>query len=145
VDIESVFGELMDGGVSVWLDTSGRLLIDKSAPAKLKELVRAYKQEIIDALRARRIMRRPVRCIRLPLGHLAIAYPPGANLDEIRWAMRVLRMDPMPLVINDDGLEWISPREWRRREITRILKEHRREQLKAANGSHKAPDNAMAE
>jgi hypothetical protein len=59
-----------------------------------------------------------------------VAYPPGANLDEIRWAMQVLRMDPMPLVINDEGLEWISPEEWRRRQVTRIFEEHRRERLK---------------
>jgi len=32
------------------------------------------------------------------------------DLDEIRWAMKVLRMGPMPLVINDEGLEWISLR-----------------------------------
>ena len=38
-----------------------------------------------------------MRCIRLPLGHLAVAYPLGADLDEIRWAMTVLRMGPMPL------------------------------------------------
>ena len=31
-----------------------------------------------------------IRIIRLPLGHLALAYPLGTDLDEIRWAMKVL-------------------------------------------------------
>jgi hypothetical protein len=57
-----------------------------------------------------------IRIIRLPLGHRALAYPPGTNLDEIRWAARVLRMDSMPLVINDEGLRWVSYDEWRRRQ-----------------------------
>jgi hypothetical protein len=50
----------------------------------------------------------------------------------------------LSLVINDEVLKSISPQEWRRREITRIFKEHRREQLKAANRSHKALHNEMA-
>jgi hypothetical protein len=48
-----------------------------------------------------------MRLIRLPLGHLAVAYPPRADLVKIRWAMRILRMDSMSLVINDDGLRWV--------------------------------------
>jgi hypothetical protein len=56
-----------------------------------------------------------MRCIRLPLGHLAVAYPLGADLDEIRWAMKVLRMDPMPLVFNDEGLRWMTWDEWKLR------------------------------
>ncbi|HZV04993.1 MAG TPA: hypothetical protein VE999_07930, partial [Gemmataceae bacterium] len=51
---------------------------------------------------------------------------------EIRWAMRVLRMDSLPLVINDEGLEWISPEEWRRRQVARICEEYRRERLRKA-------------
>ncbi len=50
-----------------------------------------------------------IRIIRLPLGELALAYPPRTDMDELRWAARVLRMDSMPLVINDEELEWISP------------------------------------
>jgi hypothetical protein len=108
VDVEAILDRLQDAGVSVWLDTAGTLLIDKGAPTELKDLVRAHKQELIDVRRAQAIMNRPgMRCIRLPLGHLAVAYPLRANLSEIQWAMRVLRMDGMPLVINDEGLKWI--------------------------------------
>jgi len=92
--------------------------------------VREHKQELIDVRRAQAIVNRPgMRSIRLPLGHLAVAYPLGADLEEIRWAMRVLRMDSLPLVINDEGLEWISPEEWRRRQVARICEEYRRERL----------------
>jgi hypothetical protein len=66
----------------------------------------------------------------LPLGQLAVAYPPGADRDEILWAMQVLRMDSMPLVINDEGFEWISHKEWHRRQLARIFEEHRRAQLR---------------
>jgi hypothetical protein len=81
----------------------------------MKDLVRQHKQELIDVRKAQALMNSAgMRIIRLPLGHRAVAYPPGANLDEIRWAMQVLRMDPLPLVINDEGLRWISYDEWRR-------------------------------
>ena len=110
MDIEAVLDRLMEASVSVWLDAEGKLRIDKGAPEELKDLVREHKQELTDVRKAQAVMNRPgMRCIRLPLGHLAVAYPLGADLDEIRWAMKVLRMDPMPLVINDEGLEWISP------------------------------------
>jgi len=133
MEIETVFDRLMDAGVSVWLDAEGKLRIDKGAPEEIKQIVREHKQELIDVRRAQAIMNRPrMRCIRLPLGHLAVAYPPGADLEEIRWAMRVLRMDSMPLVINDEGLEWISPEEWRRRQVARIFAEQRQERLKQA-------------
>lgn len=131
MDIEAVLDRLMEAGVSVWLDADGKLRIDKGAPQELKDLVREHKQELTEARKAQAVMNRPgMRCIRLPLGHLAVAYPLGADLDEIRGAMKVLRMDPMPLVINDEGLEWISPEEWRRRQVTRIFEEYRRERLK---------------
>jgi len=133
VDIEALLDRLMEAGVSVWLDAEGKLRIDKGAPEEMKSLVREHKQELTDVRKAQAVMNRPgMRCIRLPLGHLAVAYPLGANLDEIRWAMKVLRMDPMPLVINDEGLEWISPEEWRRRQVARIFEEQRRERLKQA-------------
>lgn len=133
MDVEAVLDRLMEAGVSVWLDIEGKLLIDKGAPEEIKQIVREHKQELIDVRRAQAIINRPrMRCIRLPLGHLAVAYPPGADLEEIRWAMRVLRMDSMPLVINDEGLEWISPEEWRRRQVARIFAEQRREQLRKA-------------
>jgi hypothetical protein len=133
VDIEAVLDRLMEAGVSVWLDAEGKLRIDKGAPEELKDLVREHKQELTDVRKAQAVMNRPgMRCIRLPLGHLAVAYPLGADLDEIRWAMKVLRMGPMPLVINDEGLEWISPEEWRRRQVARIFEEQRRGRLKQA-------------
>jgi hypothetical protein len=111
----------MEAGVSVWLDAEGSLRIDKNAPGELKDLVRQHKQELIDVRRAQAVMNRPgMRSIRLPLGELAVAYPPGADRDEIRWAMRVLRMDSMPLVINDEGLKWISYEEWHHRMLRRL-------------------------
>jgi hypothetical protein len=131
VDIEAVLDRLMEASVSVWLDAEGKLRIDKGASQELKDLVREHKQELTEVRKAQAVMNRPgMRCIRLPLGHLAVAYPLGADLDEIRGAMKVLRMDPMPLVINDEGLEWISPEEWRRRQVARIFEEYRRERLK---------------
>jgi len=133
VDIEAVLDRLMEASVSVWLDAEGKLRIDKGASQELKDLVREHKQELTDVRRAQAVMNGPgMRCIRLPLGHLAVAYPLGANLDEIRLAMNVLRMGPMPLVINDEGLEWISPEEWRRRQVARIFEEQRRDRLRQA-------------
>jgi len=38
----------------------------------------------------------------------------------------------MPLVSNDEGLEWISPEEWRRRQVARICEDYRRERLRKA-------------
>jgi hypothetical protein len=116
VDIEAVLDRLMEASVSVWLDAEGKLRIDKGAPEELKDLVREHKQELTDVRKAQAVMNRPgMRCIRLPLGHLAVAYPLGADLDEIRWAMKVLRMGPMPLVINDEGLRWMTWDEWKLR------------------------------
>jgi hypothetical protein len=109
VDIEAVLDRLMEAGVSVWLDTEGKLRIDKGAPSELKELVREHKQALMDVRKAQAVMNRPgMRSIRLPLGHLAVAYPLGADVGEIQSAMRVLRMDSMPLVINDEGLRWVT-------------------------------------
>jgi hypothetical protein len=106
VDIVDVLDKLAEAGVSFWLDQDGKLRITKDSPVELKELVRTHKQELIDIGRAQAIMNRPgMRCIRLPLGHLAVAHPLKADLSEIRWAMRVLRMD-LPLVLNDEGLKW---------------------------------------
>lgn len=133
MDVEAVLDRLMEAGVSVWLDDEGKLRIDKGAPEEIKQLVREHKQELIDVRRAQDFMNRAgVRIIRLPLGHLALAYPPRTDLDALRWAARVLRMDSMPLVINDEGCEWISPEEWRRRQVARICEEYRRERLKKA-------------
>jgi len=120
VDIEAVLDRLMEASVSVWLDADGKLRIDKGASEDLKALVREHNQELTDVRKAQAVMNRPgMRCIRLPLGHLAVAYPLGADLDEIRWAMKVLRMDPMPLVFNDEGLRWMTWDEWRLRRRVR--------------------------
>jgi hypothetical protein len=135
VDVEAVLDRLMEAGVSVWLDDEGNLRIDKGATEEIKQLVREHKQELIDVRRAQDFMNRAgIRIIRLPLGHLALAYPPRTGIDELRWAACVLKMDSMPLVINDEGLEWISPEEWRRRQVARICEEHRRERLRKAAG-----------
>jgi len=131
MDVEAIFDRLMAVGISVWLDTEGKLRIDKGAPEEIKQLVREHKQAIVEVKKAIAIMNtRGIRIIRLPLGHQALAHRPGTDLDEIRWAMKVLRMDSMPLVINDEGLEWISPEEWRRRQVARIFEEYRQERLK---------------
>lgn len=133
MDVESVLDRLMEAGISVWLDEEGKLRIDKGAPEEIKQLVREHKQELIDVRRAQEFMNRAgIRIIRLPLGHLALAYPLRIDLDELRSAARTLRMDSMPLVINDEGLEWITPEEWRRRQVARIFAEQRREQLRQA-------------
>ncbi len=133
MDVEAVLDRLMEAGVSVWLDHEGKLRIDKGAPEEIKLLVREHKQELIDVRRAQDFMNRAgIRIIRLPLGHLALAYPPRTDMDELRWAARTLRMDSMPLVINDEGLEWISPEEWRRRQVARICEEYRRERQRKA-------------
>ncbi len=108
VDIEAVLDRLMEAGVSVWLDAECKLRIDKDAAPELKQLVRDHKQALMDVRKAQAVMNRPgMRSIRLPLGHLAIAYPLGADVGEIQSAMKVLRMDSMPLVINDEGLRWV--------------------------------------
>jgi hypothetical protein len=119
MEVEAVFDRLMEAGVSVWLDADGKLRIDKGAPEEIKQLVREHKQAIIDVKEAIATMNAAgMRIIRLPLGHMAMAHPIGANLDDIRSAMKVLRMDSMPLVINDEGLRWMTWNEWRlRREV----------------------------
>lgn len=120
VDIEAVLDRLMEASVSVWLDADGKLRMDKGAPEEVKALVREHKQELTDVRKAQAVMNRPgMRGIRLPLGHLAVAYPLGADLDEIRWAMNVLHMESLPLVINDEGLCWMTWNEWRLRRRVR--------------------------
>ena len=130
MDIEAVLDRLMEASVSVWLDAEGKLRIDKGASQELKDLVREHKQELTDVRKAQSVMNRPgMRCIRLPLGHLAVAYPLGADLDEIRWAMTVLRMGPMPLVINDEGLRWMTWDEWKlRRRVWDASKEEQQQE-----------------
>jgi len=109
VDIEAVLDRLMVASVSVWLDAEGKLRIDKDAPAELKNLVREHKSAIIDVRRAQDLMNSAgIRIIHLPLGQPALAYTLGTDLDQIRWAMTVLRMDSMPLVLNDEATHWMT-------------------------------------
>jgi hypothetical protein len=117
LNIEAVLDRLLDASVNVWLDLDGKLRIDKEASAEIKDLVRQHKQELVEFRRAYALIEcSGVRMIRLPLGELALAYPPRAILDEMRWAAGVLRLESMPLVIDDEGLGWISYDEWRRRQ-----------------------------
>jgi hypothetical protein len=114
MDVEVVFERLARAGVSVWLDDQGKLRIDKGAPEEMKQFVRDHRQAIIDAKKAIAIMNdRGIRIIRLPLGHRVLAYPLGADLEEIRWAMKVLHLDSMPLVINDEGMRWMTWNDWK--------------------------------
>jgi hypothetical protein len=118
MDIDAILNKLMDAGVSVWLDADDKLRINKDAPAALKELVRDHRQELVDVRKAQAILNGPgMRGIRLPLGQFAVAYPLGADIERIRWAMHMLQMDSTPLVINDEGFEWISYEEWRLRSL----------------------------
>ena len=114
--VEAVLQQLNAAEISVWLDAGGILRIDKDAPAELKDLVREYKQEILAVKTALRLMNAAgIRLIRLPLGHLALAYRLGTDLEPIRQAMKVLRKESMPLVINDDGLRAMTWDEWQLR------------------------------
>ena len=116
MDVEEVFDRLMDAGVSVWLDAEGKLRIDKDAPAELKQLIREHKQALIDVKKATALLNATgIRIVRLPLGQRALAYRPGTDLDQIRWAMKVLRLDSMPLVINDEGFRWVTWDQWKLR------------------------------
>ena len=111
--VKAVLEQLNAAEISVWLDSEGKLRIDKDAPAAMKELVRENKQALLDVKSAVRLMNTAgIRVIRLPLGHLALAYRLGTDLDEIRRAMRVLRKESMPLVINDEGLRSMTWAEW---------------------------------
>ena len=134
MDIEAVLDRLIEAGVSVWLDAEGKLRMDKGAPDELKDLVRAHKQPLIDVRTAQDVMNNAgMRIILLPLGQRALAYPPGANIDEIRWAAAVLKLDSLPLVINDEGFQWLSYPEWLHRQSlwTRQERENYIRQLEA--------------
>lgn len=116
MEIEMVFDQLTDAGISIWLDTEGKLRIDRGAPEEIKRLVREHKQAIVDVKKAVAIMNgRGIRIIRLPLGQLALAYRLGTDLEEIRWAVRMLRMAALPLVINDEGVRPLTWDQWKLR------------------------------
>ena len=116
IGVEAVLEQLHAAEVSVWLDTEGKLRIDKDAPPEIKELVREHKQALIDVKTAVQLMNAAgIRIIRLPLGHLALAYRLGTELEPIRRAMKVLGKESMPLVINDEGLRSMTWDEWKLR------------------------------
>ena len=117
IGVEAVVEQLHAAEISVWLDSEGKLRIDKEAPPEMKELVRENKQALLDVKTAVRLMNAAgVRIIRLPLGHLALAYLLGTELEQIRWAMKVLGKESMPLVINDEGLRSMTCEEWKLRQ-----------------------------
>ena len=64
-------------------------------------------------IKANAVMNRSgMRIKKLPLGGFALAKPPGPLPDEIVQAIKVLRMDSMPVVINDEGLRSMKYDEW---------------------------------
>ena len=139
MEIEAVLDRLNAADVSIWLDAENKLRIDRGASPELKELVREHKQALIELKTAVRLMNAAgVRMIRLPLGHLALAYRLGTDLDEIRWAMKVLRKESMPLVINDEGLRSMTWAEWTLRQKL-WTKEDREEYLRQREAEQARP------
>ena len=122
MEIEALLDRLNEAEVSVWLDGEGKLRIDKEASPELKDLVREHKQALIEVKAAVQLMNAAgIRMIRLPLGHLALAYRLGTDLEPIRRAMKVLRKEAMPLVINDEGLRSMTWHEWQLRQPIRTI------------------------
>jgi hypothetical protein len=116
MDISEVWDRLLAARVAVWLDDVGNLRIDKEAPAELKELAREHKPEILAVLKANQVMNRSgMRIVRLPLGGFALAKPPSPLPQEVVDAIRALRMDHLPVVLQgESGLPY---REWVRRQV----------------------------
>ena len=124
VEVRDVLEQLHAAGVSVWLDSESRLRIEKDAPAELKDLVREHKQALIEVMSAVRLMNATgIRIIRLPLGHLALAYRLGTDLEPVRHAMKVLGKEAWPLVMNDEGLRPLPWQEWQSRQPIRAITE----------------------
>ncbi len=117
MEIGTVTGRLHDAEVSFWLDSEGKLRITKDAPPELKELAREHKQALTDIRKAIGLLNAAgAHRIRLPLGHAAMAYRLGSDVESLRWAMKVLDKESMPLVIDDEGLRSMSWDEWRLRQ-----------------------------
>jgi len=118
MDVAEVFDRLGEAGVAVWLDEEANLRIDKDASAELKQLVRQHRVEVVAIINARTVMNRSrMRIVKLPLGGFALAKPPGPLPEEVVRAIKVLGMDAMPIVINDEECEWLPYREWVRRQV----------------------------
>lgn len=139
MEIEAVLDRLNAAEVSVWLDDEDKLRVDKSASPDLKALVREHKHELIQLKIALRFMNAEgIRMIRLPLGHLALAYRLGSDIDSIRRAMKVLGKESMPLVINDEGLRSMTWAEWQLRQ-KRWTREDREEYLRQRDAEEAKP------
>ncbi len=111
--------ELLVGiAVTVWLDDSGNLRIDKDAPPDIKETARRHKEALVAVLRAQAVVNNArIRLVRLPLGNQALAKPPGPLPEEVSRAIETLRLDSLPLVINDAGLVSLPYRTWLLKEV----------------------------
>ena len=128
IGIDAVVEQLNAADVSVWLDSDGKLRIDRDAPAELKDLVRERKEALIAWRNALQTMNAAgIRIILLPLGHLALAYRLGTDLEPIRAAMKVLGREAMPLVVNDEDLREMSWHDWQLRQRNRVGSEVPRE------------------
>ena len=57
-----------------------------------------------------------LRLVRMPMGGRGVAHPPGADLEQVRWALGILGLAHLPLFLNDDDCRWVSYREWIRRQ-----------------------------
>ena len=112
-----VLAQLSEAGVSVWLGRDGSLRIDSGAPELIKALVRENKQALIDLCRAQEFVNAAgLRLVRMPMGGRGVAHPPGADLEQVRWALGILGLAHLPLFLNDDDCRWVSYREWIRRQ-----------------------------
>ena len=128
IGIDLVVEQLNAADVSVWLDSDGKLRIDRDAPAELKDLVRERKEALIEWRNAVHTMNAAgIRMIQLPLSHLALAYRLGTDLELIRAAMKVLGKEAIPLVVNDEGLRETNWHDWQLRQRNRFVAETPRE------------------
>ena len=117
MSLRNVLENLSEAGVSVWLGRDGALRIDPGAPEVIKALVRENKQALVDLCRAQELVNAAgLRLVRMPMGGRGVAHPPGADLEQVRWALGILGLAHLPLFLNDDDCRWVSYREWIRRQ-----------------------------
>ena len=117
MSLRNVLENLSEAGVSVWLGRDGALRIDVGAPELIKALVRENKQALVDLCQAQEFVNAAgLRLVRMPMGGRGVAHPPGADLEQVRWALGILGLAHLPLFLNDDDCRWVSYREWIRRQ-----------------------------
>lgn len=117
MDIEAIMQRLNEACVAVWLDGEGKLRIDKDAPADLKKLVREHKQAVTDVRSAIAVMNASgVRIVPLPNCQFVFTYSPGTELESVRWAMKVLHHESVPLLSSDHDLRSSDWDEWKLRQ-----------------------------